>query len=154
MVTQICEAQIQKQIPFVEAEPCGCKIFADLVCGAPTYTTCKTQVIMRERIIIVRPQNFTMQRYCCGIILQPKHEISIDVAYLFFWSGSLTRSNARKDISVITATHSRKSKPSRGIVGHQGVDKLSRNCRLGEHHWESPATKLELQEWASVQYRK
>jgi hypothetical protein len=42
----------------------------------------------------VRAQNFTMQCYRCGIILEPKRKISIDVAYPFFRGGSPTRSNA------------------------------------------------------------
>jgi hypothetical protein len=47
---------------------------------------------MRKRIVVARAQNFTMQCYRCGIILEPMRKISIDVAYLF---GSSTRSNAR-----------------------------------------------------------
>ena len=52
---------------------------------------------MRKSIVIVRAQNFTMQRYRCGIVLEPKHKISIDVAYFFLRGGSPTRSNARKE---------------------------------------------------------
>src|SRR5258705_12863055 len=95
VLTQVSEAQVQKQIPLVEAEPCRCKIFGDLVCFTLGHTVCKTQVIMRERIVVVRAQNFTMQCYRCGIILEPKRKISIDVAYLFFRGGGPTRSSAR-----------------------------------------------------------
>jgi hypothetical protein len=45
--------------------------------------------------VVVRAQNFTMQCYRCGLVLEPKCKISIDVAYLFFRSGSPTRSHAR-----------------------------------------------------------
>lgn len=48
-------------------------------------------------VVFVRAQNLTMQRYRRRIILAPKREISIDIAYPFFRGGCPTRSNARKD---------------------------------------------------------
>jgi hypothetical protein len=53
VLTQIRETQIQEQIPLVEPKPCGLKIFAGLFCG--TFSAvCKTQMIMRKRIVSVR----------------------------------------------------------------------------------------------------
>ena len=65
-LTEVHKAQVQKQIPFVEAEPCRCKILVNLICPATAHTVCETQVIMRECIVRMRAYNVPMQCYGCG----------------------------------------------------------------------------------------
>src|SRR5580704_12859983 len=90
---EVRDAEVQEQIPLTKAQPCGCEIFASLVDWTPGHTVGKPQVIVCERIVVVREQNLTMQCYCGGIILVRKSKISLGIAELFSRPRSPTRSS-------------------------------------------------------------
>jgi hypothetical protein len=77
VLTKVGEAQVQEHVPLVEAEFGGCQIFGDLVSDTPGHTLRKTEMVVRERVVIVRAQNSAVQLYRCGIVLEPKDKIRI-----------------------------------------------------------------------------